>query len=125
VPPAVSASCLSGRVTTQVHGRTSAGGQSQQRFARRREGQARVALAAAADVAFRVLLPAVADLDAVVLGGDRRAVTAVMADARLAGLRPLVISRLLDVPNPRLRVLAATPQLFRAVQIRVIDPTCE
>jgi len=109
----------------QVHGRTSAGGQSQQRFARRREGQARVALAAAADVAFRVLLPAVADLDAVVLGGDRRAVTAVMADARLAGLRPLVISRLLDVPDPRLRVLAATPHLFRAVQIRVIDPTCE
>jgi len=40
----------------QVHGRHRAGGSSQQRFARRREGQARVALEAAADVAARVLL---------------------------------------------------------------------
>ena len=57
----------------QVHGRSAAGGQSQQRFARRREGQARQALAAAADTAAAVLLPAVSTLDAVVLGGDRRA----------------------------------------------------
>ncbi|MGH4025607.1 MAG: acVLRF1 family peptidyl-tRNA hydrolase, partial [Pseudonocardiaceae bacterium] len=56
-----------------VHGRTAAGGQSQQRFARRREGQARVALQAAADTVARVLLPRVAELDAVVLGGDTTA----------------------------------------------------
>jgi Actinobacteria/chloroflexi VLRF1 release factor len=105
-----------------VHGRSAAGGQSQQRFARRREGQARVALAEAADVAARVLAPAAADLDAVVLGGDRRAVTAVLADARLAALRPLVVPRLLDVPDPRLRVLETTPRLFRAVRITVADP---
>ena len=41
----------------QVHGRSAAGGWSQQRFARRREGQVRVALAAAADVAATLLLP--------------------------------------------------------------------
>ena len=41
----------------QVHGRSAAGGQSQQRFARRREGQVRVALQASADTAVRVLLP--------------------------------------------------------------------
>ena len=41
----------------QVHGRSSAGGWSQQRFARRREGQVRVALAAAADVAAAQLAP--------------------------------------------------------------------
>ena len=42
----------------QVHGRSAAGGQSQQRFARRREGQARVALAAAAGfVSLLLLLP--------------------------------------------------------------------
>jgi Actinobacteria/chloroflexi VLRF1 release factor len=105
-----------------VHGRSAAGGQSQQRFTRRREGQARVALEAAADVAARILTPAVADLDAVVLGGDRRAVTAVLADARLAALRPLVVPRLLDVPDPRLRVLESTPRLFRAVRITVADP---
>jgi hypothetical protein len=105
-----------------VHGRSAAGGQSQQRFARRREGQVRVALQDAAAVAIRILLPAAADLDAVVLGGDRTAVESVMSDARLAPLRPLVVPRLLDVPDPRLRVLKDTPRLFRAVRIRVVDP---
>lgn len=106
----------------QVHGRNAAGGQSQQRFARRREGQVRVALTEAADVAVRILGPAVADLDAVVTGGDRRAVAAVLADPRLAELRPLVVPRLLDVPDPRLRVLLATSAQFRAVRIRITDP---
>ena len=40
-----------------VHGRSAAGGQSQQRFARRREKQAAEALAAAADTAAAVLRP--------------------------------------------------------------------
>ena len=105
-----------------VHGRNAAGGQSQQRFARRREGQVRVALQDAAAVAVRILLPAAHDLDAVVLGGDRSAVDTVLADARLAALRPLVQPRLLDVPDPRLRVLKDTPRLFRSVRIRVVDP---
>ena len=98
----------------QVHGRHRAGGSSQQRFARRREGQARVALEAAADVAAGVLLEYRLDLDAVVLGGDRRALTEVLEDARLRPLRPLVAERVLDVPDPRLKVLEATPDLFRA-----------
>src|SRR5215207_4827789 len=63
-----------------VHGRHKAGGSSQQRFARRREGQARVALEAAADVAVRVLVPHQADLEALVLGGDRRALATVLED---------------------------------------------
>jgi hypothetical protein len=108
--------------STYVQGRTAAGGQSQQRFARRREGQARAAYAAAADVAARVLLPAAAGLDAVVLGGDRPGVAAVLADPRLAKLAPLVSGPLLDVPDPRLRVLADSPRLFRAVRIRVGEP---
>jgi hypothetical protein len=103
----------------QVHGRSAAGGQSQQRFARRREGQARQALAAAADTAAAVLLPAVSTLDAVVLGGDRRAVDGVLADPRLAPLRPLAVAFRIDVPDPKLKVLQATPDLFRAVRIRI------
>lgn len=105
-----------------VHGRSAAGGWSQQRFARRREGQARVALDEAADVAARVLVPVAGELAGVVLGGDRRAVTAVVDDARLAAVRPLVTGRVLDVAEPRLAVLADTPRLFRAVWIRVTDP---
>jgi hypothetical protein len=106
----------------QVHGRSAAGGQSQQRFARRREGQARVALAAAADNAVRVLLPVAATLEAVVVGGDRSAVDEVLTDRRLAQLLPLLTGRLLDVPDPRLKVLQLTPDLFRAVRIELVDP---
>lgn len=102
----------------QVHGRSAAGGWSQQRFARRREGQSAVALQAAADTAARVLLPQ--QLDGLVLGGDRGAVEAVLEDRRLAPLRPLVTGRLLDVPDPRLKVLESAP--FRQVWIRVVDP---
>lgn len=106
----------------QVHGRSAAGGQSQQRFARRRVGQVRAALGAAADNVVRVLLPEVGRLDAVVLGGDRTAVDEVLMDRRLAGLLPLVTGRLLDVPDPRLKVLLTTPELFRAVRIRLVEP---
>lgn len=102
-----------------VHGRSAAGGQSQQRFARRREGQARVSLGAAADNAATLLVPAAAGLDAVVLGGDRRALDLVLADPRLASLRPLAVGPVLDVPDPRLRVLEQTPAQFRAVRVTV------
>jgi hypothetical protein len=106
----------------QVHGRSAAGGQSQQRFARRREGQVCVALQAAADTAARVLAPHADGLDAVVVGGERTAVDAVLADRRLDALRRRVTGRLLDVPDPRLTVLEQAPELFRAVHVRVIDP---
>jgi hypothetical protein len=116
-------SLVASKVTVrQVHGRSAAGGQSQQRFARRREGQVRVALQASADTAARVLLPAAATLDAVVLGGDRTAVGTVLADRRLAPLRPLVTGRLLDVPDPRQAVLEASYDLLRTVWIRIVDP---
>jgi hypothetical protein len=101
-----------------VHGRHRAGGSSQRRFERRREGQARVALEAAADVAAGVLLEHRRDLDAVVVGGDRRALATVLEDPRLRPLAPLVAERVLDVPDPRLAVLRRTPDLFRATVLR-------
>lgn len=104
----------------QVHGRAAAGGWSQKRFARRREGQVRVAGEAAADIAFRLLVGK--PLDAVVTGGERRAVDSVLADPRLAALRPLVVERFLTVPDPKKAVLEATPDQFRAVDIRITDP---
>ena len=102
-----------------VHGRAAAGGRSQKRFARRREGQARVALAAAADAAAMVLLPVAGELAAVVGGGDRRALAAVLADRRLAPLRPLLVDEVLDVPQPRRSVLESAPARFRAVRVRL------
>jgi len=83
-----------------VQGRTKAGGQSQQRFARRRDNQARQAFEAAADHAARIL----ADLDGpVVTGGDRTAVDEVLADPRLTRLTP--VGPWLAVPDPRRSVL--------------------
>jgi hypothetical protein len=110
--------------TRPVHGRNRAGGSSSTRFARRRAGQARVALVAAADVAVRVLrAPAEAgELDAVVLGGDRSALGTVLEDVRLAAVRRLAVSRVLDVADPRMRVLEATPEAFLATVLRVRSP---
>ena len=103
-----------------VQGRSAAGGWSQQRFARRRAGQARQAMEAAADVAVRILLGEA--LDAVVVGGDRRAVEQVLADARLAPIVPLVRASLWGVPDPRLETLRSTPALYRAVTVDIGEP---
>jgi hypothetical protein len=101
--------------SSYVQGTTKAGGWSQQRYARRRANQASAAFAEAADAAVRVL--AGERLDALVAGGDRDAVRAVLADRRLAGLEPS--GPWLEVKDPKLKVLAATPEQFRAVPIRI------
>jgi hypothetical protein len=116
-PPRLVASKVGSRL---VHGRSAAGGQSQQRFARRREKQAKEALTAAADCAAAVFGSA-GRLDAVVLGGDRRAMAALRDDPRLRPYFDLAVDRFLTVPDPRLAVLQGTPRLFRAVQIRLTD----
>lgn len=82
-----------------VQGRTKAGGQSQQRFARRRANQARQAYEAAADHAARI----VGGVGAVVTGGDHAAVDAVLDDPRLTALE--VVGPWLAVPDPRRAVL--------------------
>ncbi|MQA85170.1 MAG: hypothetical protein GEV03_11235 [Streptosporangiales bacterium] len=105
-----------------VHGRHSAGGQSQRRFQRRRDKQAREAFQEAADVAARVLLPYAGQLEAVVCGGDRHAVDAVADDPRLRPLFALAVERFLAVPDPKLAVLRATPEQFRRVRIRLTEP---
>ncbi len=84
-----------------VQGRTKAGGQSQQRFARRRDNQARQAYQAAAEHAARLLegprsLP-------VVVGGDREAVDQVLGERSLRHLER--VGPWLAVPDPRRGVL--------------------
>jgi hypothetical protein len=83
-----------------VQGRTKAGGQSQQRFARRRDNQARQAYEAAADHAARILGDGA---PLVVTGGEHAAVNEVLADPRLA--RITVDERWLAVPDPKRGVL--------------------
>jgi hypothetical protein len=118
-PPRLAASKVGSRL---VHGRSAAGGTSQHRFARRREKQAAQAMSAAADNAAAVFGQFGDGLDAVVLGGDRRAVAALRADVRLGPYFALATGRFLTVPDPRLAVLRDTPRMFRAIRIRLTEP---
>src|SRR5438132_461538 len=82
--------------------------------------QGRQALEAAADTAAEVLLPHLPRLEAVVLGGDRRAIDGLRKDRRLAALFRLAVDRFLALPDPKLAILRRTPALFRAVQVRLL-----
>jgi hypothetical protein len=98
-----------------VQGRTKAGGQSQQRFSRRRDNQARQAFEAAADHAARILG---ASRDAVlVTGGDRVAVDEVLTDPRLARLR--VVEPWLPVPDPKRAILDQAVADAQAIRVDV------
>ena len=82
-----------------VQGRTKAGGQSQQRFARRRDNQARQAYEAAAGHAARLL----SGVPLLVTGGDHAAVEAVLPEAGLT--RATVVEPWLPVPDPKRAIL--------------------
>ncbi len=105
-----------------VHGRSAAGGWSQQRFARRREGQVRIALSAAAQAACDVVLPQLSRLDAVVTGGDRKAIDTVLAQPALRPLTPLVVDRVLDVGDPKAAVLRQSLAACRAIRVELREP---
>jgi hypothetical protein len=147
-PPVLGAAKVGSR---PVHGRSAAGGWSQHRFARRREKQANEALSAAADAAVMIFggvaggvaggatvggksggkggaaatarpQPRAARLDAVVLGGDRRAVADLRDDPRLAPYFGLASERFLTVPDPKRAVLLEAPRQFTAVRIWLTEP---
>jgi hypothetical protein len=118
-PPRLADSKVGSRL---VHGRSAAGGQSQQRFARRREKQAAEALGAAADTAAAVFGRSGRPLDALVLGGDRRATAGLRDDPRLRGYFAVAVDRFLTTPDPRLAVLRETPKMFRAIRVQLTEP---
>jgi hypothetical protein len=99
-----------------VQGRTKAGGQSQQRFARRRDNQARQAYEAAADHAARILAGLTGPL---VTGGDHTAVDEVLTDARLS--RVTRVEPWLAVPDPKRGVLEQAVRDACAAQVDVVN----
>jgi hypothetical protein len=107
--------------SSYVQGTTKAGGWSQHRYANRRANQATAAFATAADMAVRIL--GAVRLDAVVVGGDKEAVKAVLADRRLARLEPLVTGPWLNVKDPKLRVLTTMPEQFLSISIAIAETT--
>lgn len=107
-----------------VQSRTAAGGWSQQRYARRRGNQADAAAQDAADLAVRILLPhapGTADpVAALVCGGDRGMVDAVLSDRRLDPLSAIRDPHLLDTAEPRLAVLEEAAIAARRVRIHLV-----
>ena len=99
-----------------VKGRHKKGGSSSGRFRRRREGQVRDLVREAASEAVRVLDPWRDRVERTALGGDRSAVSRVLAaDASLGWIQPLALERFFTVPDPRRRVLEELPyQLYAA-----------
>jgi hypothetical protein len=102
--------------TRFVKGRNRAGGSSSTRFARRRENQARQLVDEAAATVAAVLGPWRGRLEHAVAGGDRAAVRATLDAASLDWLEPLLLPRVLPVPDPRRRVLEALPyELYSSI----------
>lgn len=98
-----------------VQGRTKAGGQSQQRFARRRDNQARAAYDAAAGHARELL----GDAPLIVVGGDRDAVRAALAGP--GALDDRVGGWFLDAADPRRHVLEQAILDAGSVRMSVVN----
>ncbi len=115
--------------TRHVQSRTSAGGWSQQRFARRRGKQADELVDAVVSHARRVLLgddespPPGADgiPRGLVVGGDRTLAREVVGAPALRALAGLPVRELYDLPDPRRDVLETALRRGRAVRIELTE----
>ena len=84
-----------------VQSRTAAGGWSQQRFARRRENQAKAAYEKAAGDVAEIIEPMATRLDGLVAAGNPAALKAVLADPRCR--RTAALATALPLPHLELR----------------------
>ena len=99
-----------------VQGRTAAGGWSQQRFARRRDGQVHGLVGTTTEVAVRILLPGLGD-DALITGGDRALIDRVLADPRLQPLHRLRRGLHLEIGDPKFDLVKELPERGRGIRI--------
>jgi hypothetical protein len=122
--------CFDGRESVErkvgsrhVHGRTAAGGWSQQRYARRRSNQADEIVGAAASAADRILGGGAehsAASDFLVTGGDRPLLVAALERVSRA-VADLPVRQHLAIGTPDAAVLAGVPDRVLAVRIEVTD----
>ena len=105
--------------STYVQSRTAAGGQSQQRFARRRSNQADALVEAVAEQAARIFSGE--PFEYVVPGGDRTLAGLVLQHPALKGFAAMPRLAYLDVPDPKAAVLRKAAADSCAVRIQVTD----
>ncbi len=106
--------------TKYVQSRTAAGGQSQQRFARRRSNQADGLIQAVTEQARQVFSSG--SFEYIVPGGDRTLVDLVLAEPLLRDYARIPRLSYLDVPDPRAAVLQKAAVDACSVRIQVSDP---
>lgn len=106
--------------TRYVQSRTAAGGWSQQRFARRRANQADALVGAVADH-FAAIVDKGTAPAALVVGGDKALVHAVLLDARFGSIAQLPRRELFDIPDPSRKVLDESLRRGRSVRVVVAD----
>jgi hypothetical protein len=105
----------------RVHGRSAAGGWSQQRFARRRDNQTAELLSAAVGTAREVLVgEPVPEL--LVTGGDRELIRRALDDPGLRPLGDLPRGAHLPIGDPRMAVLREVVKVVQSFQVLVCDP---
>lgn len=109
--------------TKYVQSRTSAGGQSQQRFARRRANQADGLVEAVAGQAARIFSGH--RIEYLVPGGDRPLAGLVLDEPALKEYSARPRLAFLDVPDPRASVLKRAAADFCSIRILVTDPRSE
>jgi hypothetical protein len=101
-----------------VKGRHKKGGSSSGRFSRRRDEQARALIEEAAEVAVRVLEPWRNRVEFAALGGDRAAISQVLAArSELVWLSEQALPRSFTVPEPRRPVLERLPYELYAAEV--------
>jgi hypothetical protein len=104
-----------------VKNRHRKGGQSQRRFERIREGQVREHFDAIHEAIHTRLEPTAGELDAVVLGGDRRTVADLLKRAPLPpALAAKLAPRVIDTPEPRLEVLEHSPAAIWSSRVAIL-----
>ena len=109
-----------------VKGRHKKGGSSSGRFARRREGQARALFDKACDTFREVVEPHRSRLEHVILGGDRHTIQDFEKRCpHLATYASIRLRRVLNVPDPRLKVLESAGRLLYASQVATFRPGLE
>lgn len=103
-----------------VQSRTAAGGQSQQRYARRRSNQADALVDSAAEHAARIF--ASHRVEYLVPGGDRALVDLVLAQPSMRALASRSQLAFLDVQEPKTAALAKAASDACSIRILVTDP---
>lgn len=102
-----------------VQGRTAAGGQSQQRFARRRDNQA-TKLVESADRAVRTVFgDQPTNLGLLILGGDTLLIEQLLQSTAAARLRNIPQRITVPIGNPRRRLIEHAVELATSVQVTV------